>query len=1059
MTRAMTLAEGLAATVLQYPARPALIAERTWSFAELAADAELVAEAVNRLGVRAGDRVAMALPNSGRALVLLAALARSGVAVVPFDESVPLARLARQVQDAAVKLLILQMLPGAESNPGCPVATLDSLFEPAAAPASMPRIENADGTSEAYVVYTSGSTGVPKGVSISNAAIALHSRSAVDYFALLPSDRVLQFASLGFDVAQEEIWPTWFAGAAVVVKSVALPSPADLSQMVRDNAVTVLQLPTAYWRTVTAELPSADGSNFASVRLVVIGGEAAAWADLRRHQSSGLAAAELVNAYGPTESVVTSVAFRISPDAQVQADERGLPIGSAFPGRRLSVVRPDGGPARVGEEGELYIGGLLADGYVGRPDLTADRFVTHSIGTVGADNSQDEETYYRTGDLVRVLPTGDLVFTGRTDDQVKLRGFRIELGEVEAALRATGLVADAAAAVISQDDLPPRLGALVVRIPTGSPDTLAGLDVAAITERLTSILPLPFVPTIWASATRIPVTSSGKTDRLAVAAEISAQRATGEAADDRPALPIPLSDARLTVLGPIWCEVLGVDQARPEDDFLELGGDSLLAVRFTARARAHGFVITPAEVLSCGTLAAISAAVRDAAQDSGTPRPSGTGSGEPVELLPSQLRWLLDGPVPDVHHFCLTALMRIDAEIPDAALLDTAAAVLEQHPALSSRFDLATPSVRFETREAKDVFGNVDLGAGDLAERLLEPAETVQRELNPSSGDVFRMVRLRAGAEHRLLIVVHHLVLDGWSMSLLVDEIEAAITRWLATGRAALDPPTESVVSVRSAIDSYLDSDVARRDAEAWLSAPWPDALPLSRPAAGPARLPSVVTVRSALGTADSDAILHRLAPGSFRPVELLRAAIMTAVAERTGARTVAVDVYDNNRTAMVGDLDVARTIGYLQSTHPEIGVIQGSGVAAVRNLLSAPRLVPPRPFSFDALRFRSPIEEERRALSALPRPSLRLNYRSQLGRLEQRQSGDSLQNADEDTGAHRAASQSERYTLMFEGDVIDGVFTIGTKFSTDHFDRAEVTALTDRIAELCAATVREVTA
>lgn len=1057
MTGPTTLAEGLDRSVRQHPGRPALIAERAWSFAELAAEADLVASAVSRLGVRAGDRVALALPNSGRALVLLAALARSGVAVVPFDHSVPTARLVGQVQDAAAKLLILEALRSDLGELGEPVVTLDSLFDPASEAAAT-ALGGVDGPLEAYVVYTSGSTGVPKGVSVSNAAIAAHAGHAVDYFALLPSDRVLQFASLGFDVAQEEIWPTWFAGAAVVVKSVALPGPADLSAMVRDNAVTVLQLPTAYWRTVTLELSSSAGSDLASVRLVVVGGEAAARTDLRRHQDSALGAAELVNAYGPTESVVTSVAFRFRPGDTLPEDESGLPIGTAFPGRRLSVLRSDGHPARVGEEGELYICGLLADGYVGRPDLTADRFVAdpgHRSGSDPAGNP--EELHYRTGDLVRIRTHGDLVFTGRTDDQVKLRGFRIELGEVEAALRATGMVADAAAAVFARDGAQPRLGALVV--PIGEI-----FDGVALAERLTSILPLPFIPTIWAGADRIPVTSSGKTDRLAVAAEIGAQIAAGGAIDDRDgaptpsATPTPGSDSRLPVLGPIWCEVLGVEQARPEDDFLELGGDSLLAVRFAARARAQGFVITPAEVLACGTLAAISVTVRDAAQDSGSPVLAGPRSAEPIELLPSQLRWLLDGPVPDVHHFCLTALMRIDAEVPDVALLDTAAAVLGQHPALSSRFDLAAQSVRFEPREAKDVFQSVDLGDGDLADRLFGPAEAAQRELDPAGGDVFRLLRLRAGTDHRLLIVVHHLVLDGWSMSLLVDEIEAALTRWLATGRAALDPPTESVVSVRSAIDSYLGSDVARQDAAAWLAAAWPDVLPLSR-REGPARLPSVVTVRSALDAADSDAILRRRATAPFRPVELLRAAIMTAVAERTGATTVAVDVYDNNRTAMVAGLDVARTIGYLQSTHPETGVIRGSGCEAVRNLLSAPRLAPPRTFSFDALRFLSPVEEERRRLNALPRPSLRLNYRSQLGRLEQRRSGDSLQDADEDTGAHRAPSQSERYALMFEGDVIDGRFTIGTKFSTDHFDQAEVAALTDRIAELCSLTIREVPA
>jgi hypothetical protein len=194
------------------------------------------------------------------------------------------------------------------------------------------------------------------------------------------------------------------------------------------------------------------------------------------------------------------------------------------------------------------------------------------------------------------------------------------------------------------------------------------------------------------------------------------------------------------------------------------------------------------------------------------------------------------------------------------------------------------------------------------------------------------------------------------------------------------------------------------------------------------------------------------------RPIDLLRSAILVTVAEWTGTPAWAIDVYANQRASAVGGIDVSRTIGYLQSTHPEVGVVRGEGAQAVLGLLGARRYAPENQFSFDALRFLSPVVGEREGLSALPRPALRLNYRSQLNRLEQRPENSPLADADEDTGPDRARSQGERYDLMFEGDVIDGEFVVGTKYSTDQFSGTDIDALTGRIAELMTTVAGRVT-
>ena len=1020
-----TLNAIISASAARHPGRPAILAEDNWSFGRLSAEADTVARSLSRLGVRRGDRVALRLAPSGRALVLLAAIARAGGSAVPVDISTPPARLRALTADAGTRLTVdgeAQLLELFDRDHGHDQAA--------------PRADAVRPDDEAYVIYTSGSTGTPKGVAVSHAAIAQHAGHAAEYFRLRPEDRILQFASLGFDVSQEEIWPSWAAGAAVVVNPVWLPDVHQLAAIAAEHEITVLQLPTAYWRTVVSDPHGPAAGSFSGVRLVVVGGEAARGSDVCAHAASALGHAELVNGYGPTETVVTSVAHRFPPGSPLPAGGT-VPIGTAFPGREVAVVAPGGRLAGPGGEGELWVSGLLADGYVNRPDLTRAQFVTGDDAAPLTSSGR----WYRTGDRAVVRQDGQLEFAGRMDDQVKLRGFRIELGEVDAALSESGLVRAAAAALIERGGAEPRLGALVVPHDRFAPEELT----VALRDRL----PAAFVPALWAQAQDIPLTASGKIDRNAVGHLIAAEAGTGAGAASWPTRPSGAATPMLDVLSDVWREVLGVAQADPDGDFFGLGGDSLLAVRFTARARAGGVVVKPADIVRKGTLSAIAAS----AQWQGQAAPGATTTAGRIALLPAQYRWLLDGPIADVHHFLVSALLRLRRDTPDQALLDVASALLAQHTALSSTFDLAKPEAGVADRSAADVVSVIDIpGPGALR----EAAQAVKSSLDPAAGDVFRIVRLRAGDVHYLMIVVHHLVLDGWSMALLVDEVEAALSRWLQTGRATLDQPSASVAAVCAAIDSYVASSQARRDARGWLDAPWSDLAPVRGRRPGPGLLPTVKTSRSAISSDDTATILRRLPTTAGRPVDLLRSAIFVAMSEWTGDRTWAIDVYDNHRAAPVGGIDVSRTIGYLQSTHPEIGVVRGDGTQALLRLLAAPRSAPSNLFSFDALRFLSPVSGERETLAGLPRPALRLNYRSQLSRLEQRGDGGPLADTDEDTGPDRARTQNERYDLMFEGDVIDNEFVVGAKFSTDHFHEAEVAALTRRIAELMSSATGE---
>ncbi|MEU6020725.1 amino acid adenylation domain-containing protein [Micromonospora sp. NPDC047134] len=1026
------LAQLLTASAARWPDRPALTdGARTLSYAELDQAVTVAAAQLTRAGVAPGDRVGLSLGRGAEELIALAALQRLGACFVPADPAAPDARISFVLQDSGSSF-VLARGDAAERFDRLPssvrVIELERLSEPAE-----PAAVTADPGRLAYIIYTSGSTGTPKGVAVAAGPAAEHARLAADYFGLRPGDRLLQFASLGFDVAQEEIWPTWAAGATLVLTTGLLPAAPELATIVADHRITVLQLPTAYWRSLLACGPTMSPDAFRSVRLVVIGSEAARMADVAPWRESALAHAQLVNAYGPTEAIVTATAYRIDPTTVLPETDGGLPIGPPFPGRTARILGPDGQAVPRGAIGELHLGGLLAEGYVNRPELTAERFIRHAEG----------ERLYRTGDLVRELDGGVLEFIGRADGQLKLRGYRIEAEEVEAALRGPDEVLAAAVALISRPQGEPVLGALLTGAAGGTCDPAEVLRTAA------TVLPSYMVPSFAVVVPQLPINSNGKIDRAATAAELGRQyqqrhRENAARGNDEPG-----TDEVVTTLLAIWRTVLGVDDLGPDEDFYDLGGDSLLAMQITARARAAGWLISPADLLAAATVNGLAALARPLDAASG-PEKTGTG---PIELLPAQLRWLRDGEIPDMDAFVLCALFTVPPQLDRGLLLATARLLVDRHPVLGSRFhfDGDAEQARIVEFAEESVVEVIDLVGGSAAEISVEVEQHltgIQRSLNLVDGPVWRLVHLRAPAgPGRLFLVVHHLLLDGWSMSLLVDDLDAAVTSGLS-GRMTLAESTADVRAVSAAFDRYLAGDEARRDAAAWLALPWQGVRPLPYDRQGPGTLSTVRTRTSWLGEAETEVLLHRLDRRAPRPHTLLLAAICVTLAKWSGQPVQAIDVYSHSRDAAVGGLDLSRTVGYVQATYPHVVQVQGDEVDEVLRLTTV-SCGPERRYGFDALRFCSPHPAERAALAGLPASPARLNYRGQLDRIERRPETSALGEARENPGLNRSPRQTERYQLMFEGDIVDGRLLVGVKYSTDQYEQSTVEALVDGIAGL----------
>ena len=542
--------------------------DRRLTYRQLEEEANRLAHHLTALGVGPEKIVGICLERSPELIVALLAVHKAGGAYLPLDPKYPAERLAFMLNDAAVGVLVTSqelaaLLPAKDRA----VVLIDAdrgaiAARPATAPAS-----DVAGESAAYVIYTSGSTGTPKGVVIEQRALSHFVAVAIDAYAVQPSDRVLQFATINFDTAAEEIFPTLAQGATLVLRTEQMQySLEEFLRRCDEWRVSVIDLPSAFWHELVDAL---DGQALAlppSVRLVIIGGEAALPERVAAWRARVGAHPRLLNTYGPTEATVVATVHDLSrPDDPAPASET-VPIGRPLGAARVYVLDERRQPVPRGVAGELYIGGAgLARGYLNRPQLTAERFIPDPFSNAPGAR------LYRTGDRVRYRDDGVLEYRGRADHQIKLRGHRIELGEIEAALAQEPFVRDAV--VLFRDDLagPPGLVAYVA----SREESRATSE--ALRAGLRARLPDYMIPAAFVFLDALPLLPNGKLDRRRLPAP-----------DARPGMEQILVEPRSDIerrVAAMWREVLGLEKVGIHDNFFDLGGHSLLLMKLHAKLK------------------------------------------------------------------------------------------------------------------------------------------------------------------------------------------------------------------------------------------------------------------------------------------------------------------------------------------------------------------------------------------------------------------------------------------------------------------------------------------
>ncbi|MGH9370512.1 MAG: amino acid adenylation domain-containing protein, partial [Vicinamibacterales bacterium] len=738
---------------------------RTLTYHELDHLSGRVARYLRNTGVSAGDRVAVLMERSPEWIAALLGIVRCGAAYVPLDGAYPQVRQERITADAGAGIALTDR----------DFANLPDEADPTVA---------GSGDSIAYVMYTSGSTGEPKGIAVPHRGVVRLVRST-NYVSIGPEDRVAQASHPAFDAATFEIWGPLLNGATLVGihRDTAL-APGRYAQALRDSDVSILFVTTALFNQIAREEPSA----FATVKQVMFGGERADAQAVREVLAAGRPR-RLMNVYGPTETTTFATFQEI--DALTES-ETSVPIGSAIGNTQVYVLTPQLEPQPIGVPGEICIGGDgLATGYVNAPDLTAARFVSSPFGT---------GRLYRTGDIGRYRADGAIEFLGRTDDQVKIRGFRVETGEIETVLQQHAAVREALVQPHANAAGPQVLVAYLV------PADGHRVRISELRPWLEQRVPPYMVPAHWIELSAFPLNTSGKVDRQALPAP------DAERPDLATAYAGPTT-ALQSALASIWRDLLRIDTIGIHDSFFELGGHSLLAMQVVSRLRDAIGVEVPVRLLfERPTINGLAEALGDGrAHERATAQIVPRGSSGPAPLSFSQQRlWFLDQIDPGTSLFNIHDVVAFHGPFRRDALEAALSEIVRRHEVLRT-------SISAVDGVATQIVGPpfavrlrfVDLSLTPATEREAELARRSMEDSNEpfvlSHGPLFRVRLVRMSSrDHRLLLTLHHIVADGWSLALLNRELD---TLYAAYARNEMSPLAALPVQ-------YADFSVWQR---AWL--------------------------------------------------------------------------------------------------------------------------------------------------------------------------------------------------------------------------------------------------
>ena len=964
--------------------------DRAVSYGDLCRRVARLAHRLHQLGAAPGRLVGICLPRGIDLITAVLAAACAGAGYLPVDRRDPTARLRSVLADAAVAVLVTERAvvealadPGAadagadngDAGPTAalpPVVALDDPAEADRLARLSPRLPALAATADdpAYVIYTSGSTGAPKGVVVEHAQLCRLFDATAEWFGFGPDDVWTLFHSIAFDFSVWELWGALgHGGQLVVVPESTARDPGRFRQLLLDHRVSVLnQTPASFHNLVEADLAAGPAPAPYALRQVIFGGDRLDPASLRPWlERYGDQRPRLTNMYGITETTV-HVTYRPISMADLVADSGSSPIGVPIPDLAVRLVDSRGRLVPIGVPGEIEVTGAgVARGYLNRPELTSQRFVTVA-GPAGP------QRWYRTGDRARWLPNGELEYLGRLDNQVKVRGYRIELGEIESVLSGHPQVRQAAVTVRQVGPRHHQLVAYLVLAPG------AELSWAQLRGWLAQRLPEHLIPAAAVSLARLPLTPNGKLDRAALPEPTAEQPDHGYvAAGSQPE----------RVLAEVVAEVLQRDRVGVNDNFFALGGDSILAIQVAVRARARGVSVTPAQLFTHQSVAAL-AEVAVPATATSAEQGEVTGDVPPTAAQ----AWFHWRDLPHPGHWPLPVLLVAAHPVRVDRLRQALTGLVAHHDLLRLRVDRTSDGRVRQWIAPVAAHGPVPVQEIDLTpvdpsqrERRIAALTAGSPEPDLATGPLLRAIVLRvAGAPDRVLLVAHHLVVDAVSWQILVADLDTAYRQVAGGEPVVLPAKTTDVGQWARQLRELANSEQTTAQAGWWLTMlpPQPPALPHDGDPQAPNLEGDRAVVALDLAETTTEALLTSANQAyRTRADELVVAGLARAFAEGSGVPQLLCDMDGHGRDLPVPGTDVSRTVGWFTTITPtwlDLSDVDIDDPAAlIKAVKEQLRAVPGRGAPYCLARW---LREDSLAeqLAALPAAQVSFNH---LGRLD----------------------------------------------------------------------------
>jgi len=974
------------------------------TYSQLNGRANQLARYLRELGAAPDVPVAICVERSLEMIVALLGVLKSGAAYMPLDPQLPRERLSFMLTHALVATVLTQASV-ADNLPslGEQVFCLDRDWPALAEYDGSNFSSGVEAQNLAYVIYTSGSTGNPKAVAIEHQQLLNYVNAILDRLVLAEEMDFATVSTFAADLGNTVIFPSLCAGGRLHIISQGKGSdPDSLGEYFQQHKIDCLKIVPSH----LAALLSGGGPERVLPReRLILGGEASRW-DLIESLKRLAPELAIYNHYGPTETTVGVLVNRVDKDLMPHRSATP-PLGRPIAGAQIYLLDSHLEPVPVWAAGWLYVGGeSVGRGYLNSPGLTAERYLPDPFA------GQSGSRLYDTGDMARWLPDGKIEFLGRVDDQVKIRGIRIELGEIEAALRQHPSLQDIK--VMAREDSPGERRLVAYVIPRSKQAPALG----DLRDFLAARLPDYMVPSSFVALESLPLTLNGKVDLRA----LPPPEYGGP--DARKDFVSPRNEVE-KLLAEIWAHIMGLDAVGIHDNFFELGGDSILGIRIIAKANQAGLKLVPRQLFQHQTVAALAAIAESTEARRGEPI-AATGS---APLTPIQ-HWFFEQDLSHADHWNQAILLQTRADLAATTVARAIGHLFAHHDALRSRFTCDADGWRQTVTGTADdsAFMQVDLSllaSGDQKASVERAAAEMQKSLSLAAGPMARLAFFYFGPQqaNRLLIIIHHLIFDGVSWRILLEDLQTACEQIMKQEAVKLPGKTTSYKEWAERLVEYARSSSLPQEAGYWLDEAKREAGRLPRDYADGENVEALSRRVAELLDGDETRLLLQEVPTVYRTQinDILLTALVRSFAEWTGSARLLVEMEGHGREEIIAGLDLSRTVGWFTSRFGVLLDLSGaSGPGdAVKSIKEQLRAIPHRGIGYGILRYLTTDDGVQRRLANLPEPEISFNYLGQFDPILNKASHFKL--ARESSGPPISSDEKRKHLLDINATVVGG--------------------------------------